>query len=122
MQDFRNLTVWSKSHELALDIYRCSASFPRTEVYGMTSQIRRAAASVPANIAEGVGRNGDPEFHRFLRIAMGSACETEYHLILAHDLGFLPTDRYESLNAKVNEVKKMLVALMARLARRGKSF
>ena len=88
----------------------------------MTSQLRRAAASVPANIAEGVGRNGDAEFHRFLRIALGSACETEYHLILARDLGFMPNDRYLLLNEKVNEVKKMLVTLMARLGRRDVSY
>ena len=86
----------------------------------MTSQIRRAAASVPANIAEGVGRNGDAEFHRFLRIALGSACETEYHLILARDLRFMPNDRYLSLNDGINEVKRMLVSLMARASRNRK--
>ena len=90
MKDFRNLKVWEKSHQLALAVYKATSTFPRHELYGLTSQIRRACASIPANIAEGCGRSGDAELARFLQIAMGSASELEYHLLLARDLGFLP--------------------------------
>ena len=83
MQDFRQLKVWRKAHSLALAIYKGTVRFPRTELYGLTSQIRRACVSIPANIAEGCGRGGDPELGRFLQIAMGSASELEYHLLLA---------------------------------------
>lgn len=89
MKDFRNLKVWEKSHQLALAVYKATSTFPRHELYGLTSQIRRACASIPANIAEGCGRSGDAELARFLQIAMGSASELEYHLLLARDLGFL---------------------------------
>jgi four helix bundle protein len=89
MKDFRNLLVWQKSHALALAAYRTTHAFPKHETYGMTSQIRRCAASVAANLAEGCGRSGNGEFHRFLNIAAGSASELEYHFLLARDLGFL---------------------------------
>lgn len=80
MRDFRELKVWEKSHQLTLAIYKITAIFPREELYGLTIQIRRASASIPANIAEGCGRNGVAELARFLHIAMGSASELEYHL------------------------------------------
>jgi len=79
LKDFRKLKVWEKSHDLTLAVYKATAAFPRKELYGLTSQIRRACASIPANIAEGCGRGGDPELARFLQIAMGSASELEYH-------------------------------------------
>ena len=82
MKDFRNLKVWEKSHQLALAVYKATSTFPRHELYGLTS--------IPANIAQGCGRSGDAELARFLQIAMGSASELEYHLLLARDLGFLP--------------------------------
>ena len=91
MKDFRQLKVWEKSHQLALAIYKSTKEFPKEEVYGLTSQIRHASMSIPTNIAEGCGRNTDKEFARFLQIAMGSASEAEYQLILARDLNFLPT-------------------------------
>ena|SRR2546423_5582360 len=115
MKDFRELKVWQKSHHLTLLIYKVTASFPREEVYGLTSQIRRACASIPANIAEGCGRKGDAEFGRFLQIAMGSACELEYHLLLAHDLSFIISAQYERLSADVTEVKRMLTSLLQKL-------
>jgi four helix bundle protein len=90
MKDFRQLKVWEKSHQLALAIYKATKEFPKEELYGLTSQIRRSSMSVPTNIAEGCGRNTDADFARFLQIAMGSASETGYQLILAHDLEFLP--------------------------------
>ena len=86
MQDFRDLKVWQKSHQLTLEVYRSTATFPREELYGLTSQIRRASSSIPANIAEGCGRNSPNELRRFLEIAMGAASELEYHLLLARDL------------------------------------
>jgi len=79
MQDFKKLEVWRKAHELTLDVYRATESFPRTEVYGLTTQLRRSCSSIPANIAEGCGRGTNGDLGRFLRIAAGSASELEYH-------------------------------------------
>jgi len=104
LKDFRKLKVWEKSHDLTLVVYRATQAFPQHELYGLTSQIRRACASIPANIAEGCGRNGDPELARFLQIAMGSASELEYHLLLAHDLGLLNTVQYEPLTKETDQV------------------
>jgi len=112
MKDFKQLKVWEKAHQLALAIYKATAQFPKEELYGLTSQIRRASMSIPTNIAEGCGRNTDAEFARFLQIAMGSASETEYELILAHDLEFLANEHYEKLQSRVEEVKKMLSSLI----------
>lgn len=86
MKDFRDLLVWQKSHHFTLEVYKTTASFPADERFGLVSQLRRSAASAPANIAEGCGRGGNMEFHRFLQMAMGSASEAEYHLLLPHDL------------------------------------
>jgi four helix bundle protein len=115
MKDFRQLKVWEKSHQLALAIYKATKAFPKEELYGLTSQIRRASMSIPTNIAEGCGRNTDREFARFLQIAMGSASETEYQLILARDLDFLPNDSYEQLHNEVEEIKRMLASLLKTL-------
>ena len=89
MRDFRELKVWQKGHLLTLDVYGATKSFPREERYGLTSQVRRSCTSIPANIAEGCDRTGDTELARFLQIAMGSASEFEYHLLLARDLDYL---------------------------------
>jgi len=115
MKDFRNLKVRRVGHELTVDVYRLTAGFPRHELYGLTSQIRRSSASIPANIAEGCGREGDPELCRFLIIARGSASELEYHLLLAQDLTFLSPERNAPLTNKVIEIKRMLTALIKRL-------
>lgn len=115
MKDFRKLKVWEKSHQLVLEVYRVTATFPSAEMYGLTSQLRRASASIPANIAEGCGRGGDPELARFVQIAMGSASEVEYHLLLVHDLGFVTSSDYEGLVDSVIEVKRMLASLIKRL-------
>ena len=112
MKDFRQLKVWEKSHQLALAIYKVTKEFPKEELYGLTSQIRRASMSIPTNIAEGCGRNTDADFARFLQMAMGSASETEYQLILARDLEFLPKDSYEKLHNDTEEVKRMLASLL----------
>ena len=108
MQDFKKLKVWEKGHALTLAVYRATARFPKEELYGLTSQIRRAAASVPANVAEGCGRGGRAELARFLVVAMGSASELEYHLLLAHDLEFLEQPEYAILQPQVIEIKRML--------------
>ena len=115
MKDFRDLDVWRKAHAATLSVYRATADFPKEELYGLTSQIRRCCASVPANIAEGCGRRGNGEFHRFLTIAMGSASELEYHLLLSHDLGFLGVEKFDALTFQVQEIKKMLASLIRRV-------
>ncbi|MCG3113825.1 MAG: four helix bundle protein [Candidatus Manganitrophus sp. SB1] len=115
MKDFRELKVWEKGHELTLSIYQATLSFPKEERYGLTSQIRRSSASIPANIAEGCGRFGDAEFARFLQIAMGSASETEYHILLARDLKFIKDEDYRHLEQQVIEVKRMLSSFIEKL-------
>jgi len=112
MKDFRQLKVWEKSHQLALAVYKATKEFPKEELYGLTSQIRRASMSIPTNIAEGCGRNTDAEFARFLQIAMGSASETEYQLLLSHDLGFINKEQYDKLNLDVTEIKRMIDSLL----------
>src|SRR5207249_2202504 len=104
MRDFRELKVWEKTHDLTLAVYKATASFPRDERYGLTSQIRRSCASIAANIAEGCGRSGEAELARFLQIALGSASELEYHLLLTRDLAFLDRNDYEHLVSEVTEV------------------
>ena len=108
MRNFRELNVWERSHRLALETYRITRSFPTDERFGLTSQLRRAAASVPANIAEGCGRSTEPDLARFCDIAMGSATETEYHLLLAHDLQYIPTEVYEKADRELDQIKRML--------------
>lgn len=115
MQDFRELKVWQKAHALTLAVYQATSDFPREEVYGLTAQMRRCCSSIPANIAEGCGRNSDQDFARFLQIAMGSASELEYHLLLAHDLSFIPDLDYAQHSSSVVEIKRMLSAFIARL-------
>jgi four helix bundle protein len=115
MQNFRELKVWQKSHQLTLGVYRATRSFPKEEQFALTSQMRRASSSIPANIAEGCCRNGDAEFARFLYIAMGSASELECHLLLARDLGFLSEATARGLEDGVGEVKRMLSSLIRRL-------
>lgn len=118
MQDFRKLQVWEKSHLLVVEIYQQSGSFPKSETFGLTSQLRRAVSSIPANIAEGCGRQGGADFARFLQVAMGSASETEYHLLLARDLGYLDEEAYGALNQQVLEIKRMLTSLMVKVRAR----
>jgi four helix bundle protein len=115
MQDFHSLKVWEKAHQLTLDVYRTTVTFPREELYALTSQLRRASSSIPANIAEGCGRGGNAEFKQFLQIAMGSASELEYHLLLARDLNYLKAVDFQRLTDSAIEVKKMLAALIARV-------
>lgn len=123
MQEFTQLKVWEKAHQLTLKIYRVTESFPRTEMFGLTSQLRRCTASIAANLAEGCGRGSDTDFARFVQMALGSAFETQYHLLLAHDLGFMQNMasksgnavEYEELNTCIIEIKRMLSALLQTL-------
>ena len=115
MRSFQQLTVWEKSHALTLAVYKASRDFPSEEKFGLTSQIRPAAASVPTNVAEGCGRDSDGDFCRFLSIAMGSASEVEYQLILARDLGYVSEEAYQPLALATVEVKRMLAGFINKL-------
>ena len=115
MQDFHTLQVWQKAHQLTLGVYQVTASFPDSERYGLSSQMRRCSASIAANIAEGCGRGGRKDFARFLRIATGSASELEYHLLLAKDLEMIGPEEHQRLTADVAEVRRMLAGLLRRL-------
>ena len=115
MKSFKTLQVWEKAHRLTLGVYSATKSFPKEELYGLTSQIRRASASIPANIAEGCGRGSDNELRRFMEISMGSASELEYHFLLARDLGLLSEELFQQLDRDVCEVKRMLASFITKL-------
>jgi four helix bundle protein len=115
MQDFRNLRVWEKAHKLALDAYRASAPMVREGHFSPSKSGTRAALSVPANLAEGCGRTDDRELRRFVRMALGSASELEYHLLFARDLGLMPERAHKQLTDATIEVKRMLTGLASRL-------
>ena len=115
MRDFRQIRVWEKAHRLTLLIYKITTQFPSEERYGLNSQIRRASASIPANIAEGFGRGGNAELARFLQISMGSAYEVEYHTLLARDLGLITDAVSNDLENDIIEVKRMLAALLVKV-------
>lgn len=108
MQDYHKILVWQRAHELTKRVYAATKGFPREELFGLTSQIRRAAVSIPANIAEGAGRGGRREFARYLDVAFGSASELEYYALLAYDLKLLPESDYRAVSAELGEIKRML--------------
>ena len=118
MQDYQKLKVWEKAHVLVLAVYAATRSFPTTERYGLTSQMRRSATSIATNIAEGCGRGSQPDFARLLHISMGSANELHYQLLLARDLELLSADDHGSLDRQVIEVRRMLAALLSRVGAR----
>lgn len=113
MRNYRDLQTWNKAHKLTLDLYKISRQFPKEEIYGITSQLRRAASSIGANLAEGCGRQTNSEFARFVRISMGSASELDYHLLLSRDLGFLEGEAYQRTSKSLTEVRKMLASLLS---------
>ncbi|MET4080686.1 four helix bundle protein [Pedobacter sp. UYP30] len=115
MQNFKELKVWEKAHRITLNIYKESAKFPKEEMYSLTNQLRRAAASIPANIAEGCGKNSQADLANFLNISLGSANETEYFLILSNDLNYLSDETFTTLSDNINEVKAMLISLIAKV-------
>lgn len=118
MRDFHSLKVWEKSHAFALAVYKACEAFPRMEQYGLTSQLQRAALSIPTNIAEGCGYESDAQFIRFLEIALGSASECEYLLLFARDMGYLSSETFTALSADATEIKRMLTGLLKSLRRR----
>jgi four helix bundle protein len=115
MRNYREYRVWQAAHKLTLDIYTNTRSFPEEEKYGLVSQMRRASASIGANLAEGCGRYTPAEFGRYVQIAMGSASELDYHLLLAFDLQLLAAATYESLSGQLTSVRKMLTALQLKV-------
>ncbi|HEV8573393.1 MAG TPA: four helix bundle protein [Dehalococcoidia bacterium] len=115
MKDFRSLKVWAKAHALALAVYKVTRGFPKDELYGLTSQMRRCATSVPSNLAEGCGRASDSDFARFVEMAASSALELEYQLLLSRDLEFIDQPRYRGLHSATVEVKQMLASLIKTL-------
>ena len=115
MQDFRDIQVWQKPHEFALRIYRITAEFPKSESYGLVNQMRRAATSIPTNIAEGCVLDTDAQFARYLQISLGSASELDYHLLLARDLGYLSNSQSVDCHSEIDQIKKMLASFIKRL-------
>jgi four helix bundle protein len=118
INSFTELTVWQRAHELVLLVYKLTASFPRSELFGMVSQLRRASASVPANIAEGFGRRTTKELLRSLQIAAGELEETRYFLILSRDLGYVAAPRFEDGRVLCDSVGQLINALGRSLKRR----
>ena len=115
MKDFKKLKVWQKAHRLTLRAYKITREFPKEELYGLISQIRRSSSSIPANIAEGCGRSGDADFDRFLQISIGSASELEYHFLLSHDLNFIETHTFNIFVDDISEIKQMLTSFIKKL-------
>ena len=113
LRNHRDLEVWKKAHALTLHLYKVSRDFPRDEMYGLTAQLRRASASIGANLAEGCGRQTDNEMARFLRITLGSASELDYHLLLSRDLGFLSDKDYDYSSKELTGLRKMLRSFLA---------
>ena len=114
-EQISKLAIWVKAHDFVLKIYECSKEFPKEEVYSLTSQIRRAAVSIPSNIVEGRARESDKEYRRFLTIARGSLEETRYQLLLSKDLLYISIEKYQELEAQATEISKMLTGLMKRM-------
>ena len=115
MGDYKKLRAWQAADDLAVEVYAQTKGFPNHELYGLRSQLRRAAVSIPSNIAEGAGRNGDAEFRHFIRIALGSASEVAYQIHLSGRLNYLPAPLVADLGSKVESVKRMLAALLESL-------
>ena len=115
MKNYRDLNVWKSGHAVTLEVYRQTKSFPKEELFGLTSQMRRAASSIPANLAEGCGRDGDAELKRFVTIALGSACELDYFVQLAGDLGYLTVEARTMLANETLILRRQLGAFVNKL-------
>ena len=115
MRDFKKYDIWKLSHVFTLKIYELTKSFPKDETYGLISQIRRASSSIPTNISEGCGRSSDKEFNRFFTIALGSASEVEYLILLSKDLKYINDTLFNSLNEEINIIKKKIYTLKQKL-------
>lgn len=115
MKNYRNLNVWKKAHELVLLIYRLTGAFPKAEQYNLTGQIRRAAISIPSNLAEGCGKFSQADLARYVQISLGSTHEVEYQAFLALELGYLKDADFKKLDLQINEVKAMLIRLVSKI-------
>jgi len=115
VQDYRKLQIWQRSHQVTLTVYRLTSAFPAEEKFGLVSQMRRSAASIPTNIAEGSGRGSNADFVRFLYIAMGSAAELDYQLLLSNELGFMAEKDYNAISSELGEIQRMINAFIRRL-------
>lgn len=115
MRDFRQLNVWEEAHKLTLEIYKMTKEFPKEELFGLTSQMRRASISIASNIAEGCGRGSNKEYAQFIQIALGSAYEIDYQLLLAKDLGYINAEKYDGLNERADKTKRQLAALLKKI-------
>ena len=116
MRDFKKYEIWQLSHELVLDVYTSTSNFPNEEQFGLIGQFRRAIISIPTNIAEGCGRNSDKEFNQFLNIALGSASESEYLIILSKDLNYLDESKFIDFESKINTIKSKIYKLKEKLS------
>jgi len=121
MQNYKDLKVWEKAHLFTLKVYDVSKAFPKDEVYSLTNQLRRAASSIPANIAEGCGKNSQQELAHFLNTALGSANEAEYFLLLSKDLKYLSEEKFLELTENINEIKGMLISLISKVRNNSKT-
>jgi four helix bundle protein len=121
MKNYKDLIVWQKAHALFLYIYKQTVDFPKAEQFNLTSQIRRAATSIPTNLAEGCGKYSQVDFANYLQVALGSANEVEYLALLAHEIGYLKNESYRKLDAQVNEVRAMIIGLVTKVRRDAKS-
>ena len=115
MQNYKDLQIWSKSHELTLEVYKITKTFPKEEIFGLVSQLRRASSSIPTNIAEGSGRFTQKDFASFLQIGLGSCQEVEYLIFLSHQLDYIAEVDYNPLNKSIGEVKGMLISLIKKV-------
>ena len=122
MQNYKDLKVWDKAHKFTLKVYEASKLFPKDELYSLTNQLRRAASSIPANVAEGCGKNTQSELAHYLNIALGSANESEYFLILSKDLNYLSEEDFTELYNSINEIKAMLISLINKVRTNLKTF
>jgi four helix bundle protein len=116
MRDFQQLSIWQRSHLIVLRIYTATQSFPKEELFGLTSQMRRSVSSIPTNIAEGCGQDTLPELKRFLTIATGSASELQYQIILCHDLKYINKELFQELSEEIIQIKKMIYAYSEKLS------
>lgn len=115
MRDFRKYNVWRESHLFTLEVYQVTKEFPKEELFGLTSQLRRAVSSIPTNFAEGCGSNSEKEFARYLNIAIASCSEVEYLLLLTSDLKYFKVEIYKTLESKVIQIRKQIYQLRLKL-------
>lgn len=121
LKSYKELKVWQKAYHLCLKIYKMTKGFPKEELFGLTSQIRRSSLSIPCNIAEGYGRRSRPEYIRFLNIAYGSLCELETQVLLSGDLNYFKEKELKEVQTEVWEIERMLMALIKSLGKTNKS-